>query len=295
VNEQPKAGVMAPALAEIQASPAPPPGPAAEAEFYKRLQAVTARIHDTDNLDQLMLDVSEDICQLFNAERLTLYAVSRDQTSIVSKIKTGLTSSQDLRLPISPQSIAGYVALSKQLLNLRNVYDEQALRRIHPDLTFLKAVDKGSGYLTRQLLVAPITDGNALLGVLQIINNRDNQVFGDLEVDGATQLCRTLATAIRQRVERSTLGLRRSATKYDGLVQQGVLTADALEQCWRQSRSEAQPVEQVIMSRHKVLPAQIGRSLSWYFDVAYEPFKASRSRIDQLSSFQGPVPTAFGM
>ena len=282
MNEQPKAGAMTPALAEVQASPMPPPGHATEAEFYKRLQAVTARIHDTDNLDQLMLDVSEDICQLFNAERLTLYAVSRDQTSIVSKIKTGLTSSQDLRLPISPQSIAGYVALSKQLLNLRDVYDEQALRRIHPDLTFLKAVDKGSGFLTRQLLVAPITDGNSLLGVLQIINNRDNQVFGDLEVDGATQLCRTLATAIRQRVERSTLGLRRGTTKYDGLVQQGVLTADALEQCWRQSRSEGQAVEQVIMSRHKVLPAQIGRSLAWYFDVAYEPFKASRSRIDQL-------------
>jgi type II secretory ATPase GspE/PulE/Tfp pilus assembly ATPase PilB-like protein len=288
VNEQRKAASSEPSFAGQQKLPATQRSPSFEAQFYKQLQAVTARIHDTDNLDQLMLDASQDICQLFNAERLTLYAVSKDQTAIVSKIKTGLTSSQDLRLPISPQSIAGYVALSKQLLNLRDVHDEQALRRIHPDLTFLKTVDKRSGYRTRQLLVAPITDGDTLLGVLQIINNRNNQVFGDLEVDGVTQLCRTLATAIRQRVDKTALGLRRGATKYDGLVQQGVLTGEELEQCWRQSRSGGQPVEHVIMARHKVSPAQLGRSLAWYFDVAYEPFKPSRSRVEQLHGMLKP-------
>ena len=49
---------------------------AIEALFYKRLQQVTARIHETENLEQIMLDASEDICRLFNAERLTLYAVN---------------------------------------------------------------------------------------------------------------------------------------------------------------------------------------------------------------------------
>jgi len=288
VNEPRKTGAVEPSFAEQQKLPASLRGPTFEAQFYRRLQAVAARIHDTDNLDQLLLDVSQDICQLFNAERLTLYAVSKDQTAIISKIKTGLTSSQELRLPISPQSIAGYVALSKQLLNLRDVHDEEALRRIHPDLTFLKTVDKRSGYRTRQLLVAPIIDGDTLLGVLQIINNRNNQAFGDLEVDGVTQLCRTLATAIRQRVDKTAVGLRRGATKYDGLVQQGVLAANELEQCWRQSRSAGQPVEQVILASHKVSPAQLGRSLAWYFDVAYEPFKASRTRLEQLHGMLKP-------
>ncbi|MDZ4152911.1 hypothetical protein, partial [Methylicorpusculum sp.] len=46
-----------------------------EALFYKRLQQVTTRIHDTENLTNLMLDVSQDICSLLNADRFTLYAV----------------------------------------------------------------------------------------------------------------------------------------------------------------------------------------------------------------------------
>ena len=68
-----------------------------EALFYRELQHVTARIHETEDLDQIMLEVSQDICKLFNADRLTLYAVSDDQGSIISKIKTGLNSSRDLK------------------------------------------------------------------------------------------------------------------------------------------------------------------------------------------------------
>ncbi len=117
-----------------------------EALFFRQLQQVTTRIHDTDNLDQIMLESSQDICRLFNADRLTLYAVNGDRTAIVSKVKTGLNASRDLKLPISVQSIAGYAALSGQLINLADVYDEQALRRIHPRLTFLQEVDRRSGY-----------------------------------------------------------------------------------------------------------------------------------------------------
>jgi signal transduction protein with GAF and PtsI domain len=79
-----------------------------------------------------MLEVSQDICKLLNADRLTLYAVNEDRTAIVSKVKTGLNSSRDLKLPITPQSIAGYVAFSKQPVNLADVYDDEALKRFIP-------------------------------------------------------------------------------------------------------------------------------------------------------------------
>ncbi|HET7776843.1 MAG TPA: hypothetical protein VFK74_10775, partial [Azospira sp.] len=50
--------------------------------FFKNLQAVTNKIHATNNLDEIMLDLSKDICNLFNCERLTLYAASRDKKFI---------------------------------------------------------------------------------------------------------------------------------------------------------------------------------------------------------------------
>ncbi len=89
----PEAGSHEPGFAQLQRLPAALRGLAFEALFYKQLQTVTARIHQTDNLDQIMLEASTDICQLFNADRLTLYAVNKERTAIVAKIKTGLSSS----------------------------------------------------------------------------------------------------------------------------------------------------------------------------------------------------------
>ncbi|MDO8447298.1 MAG: ATPase, T2SS/T4P/T4SS family [Rhodoferax sp.] len=270
------------AFFESQKLPAEKRGMTFEALFYKQLQLVTARIHETENLEQIMLEASQDICKLFNADRLTLYVVNDDQSAIVSKVKTGLNSSRDLRLPITPQSIAGYAAFSKQLLNLPDVYDDDALKQIHPALTFLKEVDKRSGYRTRQMLVAPILEGSRLHGVLQVINNKNDQPFGDLEVEGVLQLCKTLATAIRQRVQKADDGGRRKATKYDGLVADGVMTDEELQQCLQEARHDGKPVEHVLMAQFKLRPAQIGPSLAKFFGVPYEPFNAGRIRSEML-------------
>jgi signal transduction protein with GAF and PtsI domain len=230
------------AFFESQKLPSKKRGITFGALFYRQLHQVTARIHDTENLEQIMLETSQDICKLLNADRLTLYVVNEDSTAIVSKIKTGLTSTGDIKLPISPQSIAGYVAYSKKALNLVDVYDEEALQKIHPQLSFLQQVDKRSGYRTRQMLVSPILDGDTLLGVLQVINHKSEEPFGELEVDGVTELCKTLATAIRQRAKKSDDSLRR-ASKYDGLVADGVLTHAELNQCVQDARNEGGTVD----------------------------------------------------
>ena len=278
------------AFFENQKLPPEKRGVTFEALFYKQLHNVTARIHDTENLEQIMLEASQDICRLLNADRLTLYAVNEDRTAIVSKVKTGLNSSRDLKLPISPQSLAGYAGFSRQLLNLADVYDEEALKQIHPSLTFLKEVDKRSGYRTRQMLVAPILDGDVLHGVLQIINNKSDQPFGNLEVEGVAQLCKTLATAIRQRVQKATEAARRKVTKFDGLVADGLLTSAELENCLVDARTAGKAVEHILMANFKIRPAQIGPSLAKFFGVPYEPFNAGRIRSEML---HGPLKREF--
>ncbi len=63
--------------------------------FTRKLQAVTNKIHAAYNIDEIMLEVSQDICSLFNADRLTIYTLAEDKTSIISKVKTGLNSFRD--------------------------------------------------------------------------------------------------------------------------------------------------------------------------------------------------------
>ncbi len=71
--------------------------------------------------------------------------------------------------------------MARQMVNIADVYDEGALKKIHPGLNFLQEGDKRSGYRTKQMLVAPVMDGDTFYGVLQVINNRSDQPFGRLE------------------------------------------------------------------------------------------------------------------
>src|SRR5512135_3728433 len=92
---------------------------AAHLQFTKNLGLVTNKIHAASNIDEIMMEVSKDICALFNADRLTIYSVGEDKATLISKVKTGLNSFKELKLPIAEQSIAGHVALHKKMLNLK--------------------------------------------------------------------------------------------------------------------------------------------------------------------------------
>jgi len=241
--------------------------------FQKQLQAVTNKIHATNNIDEIMLEVSADICALFNADRLTIYSLAEDKQSIISKVKTGLNSFKDLKLPIAEHSIAGYVALAKKTVNLKDVYDDGELRAVNPNLRFLQEVDKRTGYRTKQMLVAPIVDAQAaeLIGVIQIINNKAGMPFGPLTEEGVAELSQTLAIAFRQRQKPQVV-----KTKYDFLISDAVLSAGEFELASRQARKKALDIEQVLAEEFQVKVPAIGAALSKFFGVPYEPFKSDR-------------------
>ncbi|HEV2432319.1 MAG TPA: GAF domain-containing protein, partial [Burkholderiales bacterium] len=247
--------------------------------FQKQLQAVTNKIHATSNIDEIMLEVSADVCVLFNADRLTIYSVGEDRQSIVSKVKTGLNSFKDLKLPIAEHSIAGYVALAKKIVNIRDVYDENELRALNPNLRFLQEVDKRTGYRTKQMLVAPILEpgSNELIGVIQIINHKAGMPFGGLAEEGVSELAQTLAIAFKQRQKPQV-----AKSKYDYLIADAVLSAGEFELAARQARKKAIDIEQVLSEEFQVKIPAIGAALSKFFGVPYEPFKPDRVKPAEL-------------
>ncbi|MEO8165048.1 MAG: ATPase, T2SS/T4P/T4SS family, partial [Betaproteobacteria bacterium] len=254
-------------------------------EFQKKLQAVTNKIHATTNIDEIMLELSQDICTLFEAERLTIYVLSEDRTSIISKVKTGLSSFKDLKLPINEQSIAGFVALSKKLINIRDVYDDNELRTHNPNLKFLKEVDKRTGFRTKQMLVAPVVDSaaNELIGVIQVINSKSGQPFSTIAEEGGAHLCETLEIALRQR-SRPAAMLR---GKYDYLVTNAVLSAEEMELATRSARRKNLDIEDVLIDEFQVKSPAIGEALSQFFKVPYEPFKQDRVKpLDLLKNLK---------
>lgn len=255
-------------------------------EFTKNLNQVNNKIHATGNVDEIMLEVSKDICALFNADRLTIYVVGEDNISLVSKVKTGLNSFKDLKLPIAEQSLAGYAAMHKKLLNIKDVYDEKELAQYSSHLRFLQEVDKRTGYRTKQMLVAPILDGASgdLVGVIQVINNKAGTPFAAMIQEGVQELAQTMAVALRQhqRQQNST-----AKTKYDYLVADAVLSAAEFELATRTARRKGIDIEEVLLDEFQVSVAALGKALSSFFGVPYEPYRGDRVKpVDLLKNLR---------
>jgi len=264
----------------LQSKPVAAENLAEKLGFQQKLQAVTNKIHATKNIDEIILELSQELCNLFNADRLTIYLLSEDKGSIVSKVKTGLNSFKDIKLPINEQSIAGFVATNKRVVNIRDVYDEAELKSYSAQLNFLKAVDAKTGYRTKQMLVAPVIEAKTkdLIGVVQIINNKAGTPFPPMMEEGVHSLTETLAIAFRQR-QGPMMQVR---SKYDGLVTNAVISAEELELAQRSARRKNLDVETVLTDEFQVKLPAMGEALAGYFGVPYEPFKQDRIKSPDL-------------
>ncbi len=254
--------------------------------FSKKLQAVTNRIHSTSNIDEIMLDVTRDVCQLFDADRLTIYTLSEDGQSIISKVKSGLNSFKDIKLPLSESSIAGCCALNKRFMNIKDVYDDAELKSYSPNLAFLKAVDQRTGYRTKQMMVATILggeSGNDLLGVIQVINHLPGTAFPQLAEEGLNELAKTLAIAFR--VRQQVPGQIKS--KFEYLVVDNVISEGELELATRTARRKNKNVEDILTDEFQVQPAALGAALAKFFGVEYEPYRSDRIKpLDLLKNLK---------
>lgn len=247
----------------------------AKLAFSKKLQAVTNRIHSTSHIDEIMLDVTRDICQLFDADRLTIYSLSEDGQAIISKVKSGLNSFKDIKLPVSESSIAGCCALNKRFISIKDVYDDAELKAYSPNLSFLKAVDQRTGYRTKQMMVAPILAGDGdteLCGVIQVINHHTGTPFPQMAEEGLVELSRTLAIAFR--VRQQIPGQIKS--KFEYLVVDNVISEGELELATKTARRKNKNVEEILVDEFQVKPAALGAALAKYFGVEYEPYKGDR-------------------
>ena len=265
----------------LQNKPAAQDPMAEKLAFQQRLQAVTTKVHASKNIEEILTDLSADLCVLFGSDRLTIYLTSEDKGSIISKVKVGLNSFKDIKLPINEQSIAGFAAVHKRVLNLRDVYDEGELKGNSPQLNFLRAVDSKTGYRTKQMLVAPIAEprGKDLVGIIQVINTKNGQPFPSFMDEGVLQLCETMAIAFRQRQGGGAMQVR---GKYDILVADAVISAEELELAQRSSRRKNLELEAVLIDEFQVKVPVLGAALGTYFGVPYEPFRQDRIKPPDL-------------
>ena len=151
-----------------------------EIAYRTRLQEICNKINAAANLDEILINLKHDITSLFEAERITVYVADAQKRELISRFKSG-GGIEEIRIPVSPSSIAGWCALKNTPVNIKNAYNQKELAAIDPDLRFDDRWDIQSGFTTRHILAHPIVFRNDRLGVIQLMNRKTGDSFVQID------------------------------------------------------------------------------------------------------------------
>ncbi|HEY2995882.1 MAG TPA: GspE/PulE family protein [Methylomirabilota bacterium] len=238
----------------------------------QRLVQLIDRIHSAKSLDSIFIEVQGEILAFFDADRMTLYALDNEKKEIYSKF-LAIDAVREIRVPISPKSVSGYVALSKQTVNIADAYDAGELKKISPELSFDSSWDKKTGIRTTQILCMPVLHEGKVLGVVQLINKKRGPRFTKDDEVSVARIAKTLGIAFNNQAQ---MGAQRRGTKFDYVISQGLVTQDEVNQAVAVARQKGLDVETVLLDQFKVPKGELGQSLAQFYRV---PFVEYDSRI----------------
>ena len=126
------------------------------------LLKATASLGQSLDLEATLRLVMDQARDLMQADRSTLFMLSKETGELWSKVETADgTDFVEIRIPAN-RGIAGYVASTGQTLNIPDAYK---------DPRFDPTTDKRTGYVTRNILCMPVfNSAGDLIGVTQLIN-----------------------------------------------------------------------------------------------------------------------------
>lgn len=154
-----------------------------EHERLKLLFTITHNIARELVLDRLLRLIMDELKTVLNCDRCTVFILDRDKKELWSWVAHG---DQEIRFP-SHLGIAGQVATTGEVLNIPDAYADP---RFNPN------IDKQTGYLTNNILTAPMRNRlGEIIGVFQALNKvggpftrDDEELLDAISVIAATQI-----------------------------------------------------------------------------------------------------------
>ena len=149
---------------------------AGEITKLNRIGIALSAERDPERLLNFILTTARDFT---SSDAGSLYILERDEEGTA---RLRFTSSQNdtlpnlelvkFAIPVSKSTLAGYVAVTGEPLNIPNVYELDP----RAEYSFSPAFDQRTGYRTRSMLVLPMKNQeNRVIGVLQLLNRKTSR------------------------------------------------------------------------------------------------------------------------
>jgi len=151
-----------------------------ELEFMDLVSEISSELELTSLLSKIIATITT----MLDAERSSLFINDEKTSELFTMVGEGL--SQELRFP-NHMGIAGHVFTSGETVNIPHAY---------ADLRFNPAVDKTTGFFTRSMLCAPVTNKDGkIIGVSQVLNKQGGG-FSDEDVSRLTAFTSQISIGI---------------------------------------------------------------------------------------------------
>jgi type II secretory ATPase GspE/PulE/Tfp pilus assembly ATPase PilB-like protein len=244
-----------------------------ELEYRKKLTTITNQINAAESIPHILMTLKDKILELMDAERLTIYAVDTKNQELYSLQKSGDVP-KEIRVPKSFASIAGFTALARKTINIKDAYEATELAKFHQNLRFDQRWDKQTGFRTRAVLAVPVLFEKYLLGVVQMINKRHGPSFTAQDEDAAEEIARILGIAFynQHRAARQS-----KPSKFGGLVDKGVISEKDIEAAVSNARVNNTAVEKVLIEDYNVPKEELGKSLAAFYSTNFFSYDGAQT------------------
>ena len=244
-----------------------------ELEYRKKLTAITNQINAAESIPHILMTLKDRILELLDAERLTIYAIDTKNQELYSLQKIG-DQPKEIRVPKSFASIAGFTALARKTINIKDAYVAEELAKFHPNLRFDQRWDKQTGFRTKSVLAVPILFEKYLLGVVQLINKRHGPAFTSIDEDGAEEIARILGIAFYNQHRSARTN---KPSKFGALVDKGVISEKDIDSAVTSARVNNTTVEKVLMDDFNVPKDELGKSLAAYYSSTFFSYDGTQT------------------
>lgn len=139
------------------------------------LHQISQRISEMKSLDVLLLEIMESCKELMNAEASSLLIYDEKENKLFFDVATGEKGNVIKKISISMgEGIAGWVAENREPLLIEDCYD---------DPRFNKEFDKKSNFRTKSMICVPMVRKEKLIGVIQVINKKNDLIFTERDLN----------------------------------------------------------------------------------------------------------------
>jgi type II secretory ATPase GspE/PulE/Tfp pilus assembly ATPase PilB-like protein len=238
-----------------------------EIHYRKRLIEIANQINAAPGIPDILVNLKDEMLDLVSAERVTLFALDTKNQELFSLFKAG-QEVREIRVPKTFGSIAGFTALSRKTVNVRDAYDTAELAALHASMRFDASWDKKSGFRTTQVLSIPILFDKYILGVLQLLNKRGGGPFSARDQEAAEELAKILGIAFYNQIRAARTN---KPSKFGLLVDKGLVTEKDIQKAIETARINQLDVAKVLIEEARIPKEEILQALAQFYNC--EPWQ----------------------